>query len=121
VTVGQASTVLALRRANPAQGLRELYRGGVTVGRDHLGATVNTLAFAYAGASLPLLLLFNSQAVGFGDAVNSELVATEIVAALVGSIGLVLAVPLTTLTAALLAVRLPDEVLPSDVHAGHGH
>jgi len=121
VTVSQASTVLALRRANPAESLAHLYREGVAVGRDHLGATVNTLAFAYAGASLPLLLIFSSQAVGFGDAINNELVATEIVAALVGSIGIVLAVPLTTVTAALLAVRLPTEVLPHDEHAGHSH
>jgi uncharacterized membrane protein len=121
VTVSQASTVLALRRASPNARLAELYREGLAVGRDHLGATVNTLAFAYAGASLPLLLIFSSQAVGFGDAINNELVATEIVAALVGSIGIVLAVPLTTVTAALLAARLPVEVLPAADHAAHAH
>lgn len=60
VTVGQASTVLALRRANPMQRFAQLYRAGAEVGRDHLGATVNTLVFAYAGASLPLLLIFSS-------------------------------------------------------------
>ncbi|MDP2713019.1 MAG: YibE/F family protein [Solirubrobacteraceae bacterium] len=120
VTVGQASTVLALRRANPAQKLAELYRAAMLVGRDHLGATVNTLVFAYAGASLPLLLIFSSQQIGFGDGINREVVATEVVAALVGSIGLVLAVPLTTIAAALMAVRLPADVLPADDH-GHHH
>ncbi|MGI9098718.1 MAG: YibE/F family protein, partial [Solirubrobacteraceae bacterium] len=69
VTISQASTVLALRRANPKQRFAELYRAGAEVGRDHLGATVNTLVFAYAGASLPLLLIFSSQGIGFGDAV----------------------------------------------------
>jgi len=119
VTISQASTVLALRRANPKQRFAELYRAGAEVGRDHLGATVNTLVFAYAGASLPLLLIFSSQGIGFGDAVNRETVATEIVATLVGSIGLAAAVPLTTATAALLAIRLPTALLPEDEHAHH--
>ncbi len=90
------------------------------VGRDHLGATVNTLVFAYAGAALPLLLIFTSQGVNFSDAVVRETVATEIVAAFVGSIGLVAAVPLTTLVAALLAVSVPLDVIPSDEHV-HAH
>lgn len=119
VTIGQASTVLALRRANPTQRFAELYRAGAEVGRDHLGATVNTLVFAYAGASLPLLLIFSSQDIGFVDAVGREIVATEVVATLVGSIGLVVAVPLTTATAALLAMRLPVALLPEHDHAHH--
>lgn len=119
VTIGQASTVLALRRANPRQRFAELYQAGAEVGRDHLGATVNTLVFAYAGASLPLLLIFSSQDIGFSDAANREIVATEIVATLVGSIGLVAAVPLTTATAALLAMRLPMALLPEHDHAHH--
>jgi uncharacterized membrane protein len=120
VTVSQASTVIALRRANPAQRLRELFRGAMAVGRDHLGATVNTLVFAYAGAALPLLLLFNTQDTSFGETVNRESVATELVATLVGSIGLVAAVPLTTLLAALLATRLPASEIPAE-DADHGH
>jgi uncharacterized membrane protein len=120
VTVSQASTVLALRRADPAQSFARLYRAAVDVGRDHLGATVNTLVFAYAGASLPLLLIFTSEGLALGDALNRETVAAEIVAALVGSIGLVLSVPLTTLAATVLALRLPAETLPADDHA-HAH
>jgi uncharacterized membrane protein len=119
VTVSQASTVLALRRANPAQSARRLYLSAMEVGRDHLGATVNTLVFAYAGASLPLLLVFSSQAITFGDAVNREIVAAEIVATLVGSLGLIAAVPLTTLAATVLAVRLPTDVIEES--AGHPH
>ncbi len=118
VTVSQASTVLALRRANPAQRLGELYRGAIDVGRDHLGATVNTLVLAYAGAALPVLLIFSTQGTGFSSAINRENVAEEVVATLVGSIGLIAALPLTTLLAALLAARLPADALPA---AGHGH
>jgi uncharacterized membrane protein len=120
VTISQASTVLALRRGAPGEGARALYRQAIGVGRDHLGATVNTLVFAYAGATLPLLLLFTTGDVSFGDAINRETVATEIVAALVGSIGLIAAVPLTTGAAALLASHLPEETLPDEAHA-HAH
>ncbi len=100
LTVSQSSTVLALRRANPALGFAGLFRAAVSVGQDHVAATVNTLVLAYAGASLPVLLIFSLGDTSFGDAVNSEAVASEIVATLVGSIGLVLAVPLTTALAA---------------------
>ncbi|MEX2196816.1 MAG: YibE/F family protein [Thermoleophilaceae bacterium] len=116
VTVSQASTVMALRRANPAQHAGELYRNALAVGRDHLGATVNTLVLAYAGAALPVLLIFSSQGTSVGEALNREPVATEVVAMLVGSIGLIVAVPLTTAVAAALASRLPASALPE-----HGH
>jgi uncharacterized membrane protein len=120
VTVSQASAVMALRRANPAQALGELYRGALDVGRDHVAATVNTLVLAYAGASLPILLVFSVGGTPFGDAVNGEAVAEQIVATLVGSIGLIAAVPITTALAALLASRLPAERLPEAAH-GHAH
>lgn len=121
VTVSQASTVLALQRVNPAQGIRRLFREGLSVGRDHLSATVNTLVLAYAGAALPLLLIFANQGTSFGDALNRESVAGEVVAMLVGSIGLVLAVPLTTGLAAWLARLLPPQLLPADGHGHHHH
>jgi uncharacterized membrane protein len=105
VTISQSSTVLALSRANPALSLVTLFREAMSVGRDHLGATVNTLALAYAGGSLPVLLIFATQGTRFGDAIAREAVAEELVATLVGSIGLVAAVPLTTALAALLATR----------------
>jgi uncharacterized membrane protein len=121
VTVSQASAVMALRRANPAQTARELYQGALAVGRDHVAATVNTLVLAYAGASLPILLLFSVGNTSFGDAVNNEAVAANIVATLVGSIGLIAAVPLTTALAALLAVHLSPGELEHEGHAGHAH
>jgi uncharacterized membrane protein len=109
VTISQASTVLALRRANPAFGFGELFSRALSVGRDHVSATVNTLVLAYVGASLPILLIFSSAELGFTDAANLELVAKEIVATLVGSIGLIAAVPVTTALAALLALSDPRQ------------
>ena len=103
VTVSQASTVLALRAANPGLGFGQLYVRALRVGRDHVSATVNTLVLAYVGASLPVLLIFSSGEIGLMDAVNTELIAKEIVGTLVGSIGLIAAVPVTTALAALLA------------------
>jgi len=119
VTVSQASVVLALRRADPGQPLRRLFGEALSVGRDHLSATVNTLVFAYVGAALPILLIFESQATTFGEALNRESVAAEVVATLVGSIGLILAVPLTTALAAWLSRLVPAAALPAD--DGHGH
>jgi uncharacterized membrane protein len=116
VTVSQASTVLALRAAAPAQRFGELYRSALIVGRDHVSATVNTLVLAYVGSSLPILLLFSSGDLGFLDVVNAELVAKEVVAMLVGSIGLICAVPMTTALAAVLARALPAGAAPLVAH-----
>ena len=118
-TVTQSSTVMALRKANPSLGYGELFRAAIQVGHDHIAATVNTLVLAYAGASLPVLLIFSLGDVSFSDAVNNEAVAEEIVAMLVGSMGLIAAVPVTTALAALLATRLDPRELP-DEHA-HAH
>lgn len=121
VTVSQASTVMALRAANPAQSFGELYRSALQVGRDHVSATVNTLVLAYVGASLPILLVFSSGEVGFLDAVSGELVAKEVVAMLVGSTGIVAAVPITTALAALLSAALPTPALARAAGTGHSH
>jgi uncharacterized membrane protein len=120
VTISQASTVLALRRANPALGFRELFARALQVGRDHVSATVNTLVLAYAGAALPTLLLFSAADLGVTEVVNFELVAQEIVATLVGSIGLVAAVPITTGLAAWLALHEDPERL-GGAEAAHAH
>lgn len=121
VTVSQSSTVLALRAANPGQSFRELFKLAMDVGRDHVSATVNTLVLAYVGASLPLLLIFSSGQIDFLEAVNLELIAKEIVATLVGSIGLIAAVPITTALAALLAQRMSQEELDAVEPHGHTH
>lgn len=105
VTVTQASAVWELRRANPAYGIRDLYRSGIRIGRDHIASTVNTLVLAYAGASLPLLILFAVSQRDVASVLNSEVVAEEVVRTLVGSIGLVASVPVTTGLAALVVTR----------------
>ncbi|MEU2420427.1 YibE/F family protein [Streptomyces sp. NPDC007851] len=102
VTVTQTSAVWELHEANPTMGWRGLYRAGIRIGRDHIASVVNTLVLAYAGAALPLLLLFSIAQSSVTTVANSELVAEEIVRTLVGSIGLVASVPVTTLLAALV-------------------
>ena len=78
---------------------------------------MNTLVFAYAGAALPTLLNFSEAGTSFTDAINSEAVAGEIVATLVGAIALIVSMPLTTALAAMLATRTPDRRLSAE----HGH
>lgn len=102
VTVTQTSAVWELHQADPSMGPRGLYRAGIRIGRDHIASVVNTLVLAYAGAALPLLLLFSIANSSMGSVANSELVAEEIVRTLVGSIGLVASVPVTTALAALV-------------------
>jgi uncharacterized membrane protein len=96
MTVTQASAVWELRAANPGFTRRELSRAAFRIGRDHVASTVNTLALAYAGAALPILILLVQSRQSLGTVANSELVSIEIVRTLVGSIGLVASVPLTT-------------------------
>jgi len=102
MTVTQASAVWELRSVNPGMSRPWLLRSGLRIGRDHVASTVNTLALAYAGASMPLLILFALSRQSLGVVANSEVVATEIVRTLIGSIGLVAAVPITTWLAASL-------------------
>jgi uncharacterized membrane protein len=102
VTVTQASSVWEIHDANTTRSARELYRAGMRVGRDHIASTVYTLVLAYAGASLPLLILFSLSNQRFVNVLTGDLVGQEIVRALVGSIGLVAAVPLTTALAAVV-------------------
>jgi uncharacterized membrane protein len=115
VTVTQVSAVARLREANPSYSVGELYRSGVRIGRDHIASVVNTLVLAYAGAALPLLLFYSNIGIGFSESITSEVIAVEVIRTLVGSIGLVAAVPLTTGLAAVVVtgtgVSLPG--LPS--------
>lgn len=121
VTVSQASTVLALRRANPELSTKELLRGAISVGRDHVAATVNTLVLAYAGASLTVLLFIVAGERTLTDSINVEAISAPIIAMLVGSIGLVLAMPLTTSVAAILASRIPADRLDKLAAGAHAH
>lgn len=109
VTVLQVSAVWELHRADPTMGWRPLSGAAIRIGRDHIASTVNTLVLAYAGAALPLFLLLTQASQSLSDTANSEVVATEIVRALVGSIGLVAAVPITTALAVWVVRRQPDD------------
>jgi uncharacterized membrane protein len=99
VAISQAATVEELRSVDPTLGRRALYGRTMNVGVAHLAATVNTLVFAYLGSALPLLVLFSIQVRGLGFPLNEEVIAVEVVRTLVGSIGIVLTVPITTAVA----------------------
>jgi uncharacterized membrane protein len=117
--VTQASAVMALRRANPGYGPRDLYREGFVIGRDHLSATIHTLVLAYAGAVLPLLLVLKLGNVAGIDAINGQSIAEPIVATIVGCLALIAAIPVTTGLASLLLSRLPIAALPEGHHHHH--
>jgi uncharacterized membrane protein len=105
VAISQAATVEELHAVSPTMSRRELYSRTMNVGIAHLAATVNTLVFAYLGAALPLLVLLALQIESVGLSINEEIVAVEVVRTLVGSIGILLAVPITTAIAAWLTGR----------------
>lgn len=105
VAVTQAVTVSELAHANPALGAARLYRAAARVGRAHITSVINTLVLAYAGASLPLLILFAAGNARLGESLTSQMLAQEIVRTVVGTIGLIAAVPITTALAAVAATR----------------
>lgn len=118
IAITQAAVVTELFDSNKEMTRREAYKRALRVGREHVGALVNTLVLAYTGASLPLLMYFYLSPATFGSTVNSELFATEIVRTIVGSIGLVLTVPIVT----LLAVFYLKGYKPKHSHShSHGH
>jgi uncharacterized membrane protein len=105
VTVTQTSAVWELHRADPQRRPTALFGAAMRIGRDHVASAVNTLVLAYAGAALPLLLVFTVAERGLGDTLTTEVIATEVIRTLVGSIGLVAAVPLTTALAVAVVTR----------------
>lgn len=117
IAITQAAVVSELFDSNKDMTRREAYRRALRVGREHVGALVNTLVLAYTGASLPLLMYFYLSPATFGATINSELFATEIVRAIVGSVGLVLTVPIVT----FLAVIYLKGHESNHSHTYHGH
>jgi hypothetical protein len=103
VTVTQASMVFELAAVGSKTSRRTIFLGAMRVGRDHIASTVYTLVLAYAGSSLPLLLLFSVANRSLGDVLTSENVAIEIARSAIGGIALALSVPLTTAIAAVMA------------------
>lgn len=106
VGISIASAVEEVKRANPLLNKKELIKAGMNVGRDVMGTMANTLILAYTGGALPLILIFMAYDMPFLKIINLDLIATEIVRALTGSIGLVLAIPITSLAAGLLFSQL---------------
>jgi uncharacterized membrane protein len=105
IAIGQSSTIFELSKANPGLTWQSLFRHGMTVGRDHIAAMVNTLLLAYVGAALPLVLMFSVFSESLGVTLNREIISEEIVRTLVGSLGLLAGVPLTSVVAAYVARR----------------
>jgi uncharacterized membrane protein len=115
IAIGQAIAIEELFRAGAHLSRLHIYQRGIRIGREHIGALVNTLAIAYVGASLPLLLLLYTNTVGWQFTINSEIIATEIIRI---PIGLVLGVPITTLIASYM---LSAHMKSSQASEGHSH
>lgn len=130
VTVTQASAVWELRALQPVATRRSLFASAMRIGRDHIASSVYTLVFAYAGSAMTVLLLITAYQRGLAEMATTEQIAQEIVRTLVGAIGLVLAVPVTTAFAVALAPGpdadrepvggLPDEHEPPTPRAEAG-
>lgn len=103
ICIGQASAIFELINANRDLGWRDLFRSSLNIGRDHIASLVNTLVLAYVGASMPLVMVFTIYTEPIARRLNREPIAEEIVRTLVGSMGLILAVPITSLIASLMA------------------
>jgi len=119
IAIGQAIAVEELFRAGTHMTRLHVYNRAIRIGREHIGALVNTLAIAYVGAALPLLLLVQGSDYGIAYAINNEIFATEIVRILMGSIGLVLGVPITTLIASYMLADFAGKGSIGDTHMHH--
>ena len=119
VTITQASAVWELRAVDAHATWRGLFTGAMRIGRDHIASTIYTIAFAYAGASLPVLLLLQIYDLPLGQTLTSGQFAQEIVRTLAGAIGLILAIPFTTAIAASVALAQPAPALRG--RSGHSH
>ena len=120
ITVSQASIAEQIYKANPELSQYEIYKRAMKVGIDHVSSIVNTLVLAYAGASLPLMLLFGvsgPDSLPVGQVINNEVIATEIVRTVVGSVGLVVAVPITTFIAAYFYKKRIVKPAPVEMRA----
>jgi len=117
IAITQVAVVSEIKKANPSLPAKDIFVRALRVGKEHVSALVNTLVLAYTGASFPILLLLYQSGIRIDMLVSQEIVATEIVRTLVGSIGLIIAVPLTTYLAAKY-LKKDDNV---EYHCGHIH
>lgn len=111
ITVSQISIVFELHALDPDLKLKQLYKKGMNVGKDHIASMINTLVLVYAGSSLPLLLLFINNPLPAAELFSFEMLSTEIVKTLVGSIGLILAVPTATMLASYYLTNIHHKKL----------
>jgi len=131
LVTSQSAAVVEIHDANPLLGFRRTFEKAMHIGEDHVAATVNTLVLAYTGASLPLLLMFTLGNGSYSYLINSEFLAEEIVRTLVGSLGLIAAVPISTFIATVLIVNqdrlgvwgafLGSEAGDGESEHGHAH
>jgi uncharacterized membrane protein len=108
VTVTQASAVWEMRALQPMARGATIFASAMRIGRDHIASSIYTLVFAYAGSAMTILLLITAYQRSLTEMATTEQIADEIVRALVGAIGLVLAVPITTVIAVWLAPKPRD-------------
>jgi len=118
VTVTQASAVWELRALQPVARGASIFTSAMRIGRDHIASSVYTLVFAYAGSAMTVLLLITAYQRGLAEMATTEQIGQEIVRTLVGAIGLVLAVPVTTAIAVWLAPRPEIEAEHAGVRTG---
>lgn len=121
IAVTQAAIVSELYDSNKDISRMEVYKRAMRVGREHVGALVNTLVLAYTGTALPLLLLFKTQEFSFTTAINLEIFTTEIIRTIIGSIGLIITVPIVTLLAVYFLKGYKSKHYHSHSHSHHSH
>lgn len=122
ITTAQSATVEEIHRANPKLSAKELYKRGSSVGKEHISSLVNTLALAYVGASMPLFLIFLKVDFPFWVNFNSEFLMEEVIRTVIGSIALILAVPITTYIAARVFEKEPvDHKDDQEIFHTHKH
>jgi len=109
VALSIAASVQESKAANPLLTFKGLYRAGLKAGKDMLGTMVNILVLAYTGGALPLLLLFATNGISKLSVINMDVIATEIIRTVAGSIGLLVSIPLTAAAASLLITWLEDK------------
>ena len=122
VAVSIASGAVEVKRANPQASFRELFRAGMTIGNDHMGALANTLVYAYVGGSLSVLLLYQQFGGSWAKFLNFDSVVDEILRSLAGTIGLIFTVPMTAVLAAYVTAQMPEKELQKEsAHVHHHH
>lgn len=127
ISITQVAVVRELYGVAPHMTKKQLFESAIRVGKEHVGALVNTLVLAYIGVALPTVMYFSMSTMGTGELMNREVFASEILRTILGSIGLILTVPITTWLAVIFLKDFKgkkmtvEEMEHGHSHAGHGH